>query len=58
MSDCKDCNLETMVKMENRLEAEELAKLLSGMPEEQQRDLKIFLEGVKFWGDKPGKRSA
>lgn len=58
MSDCKDCNLETMVRMENRLEAEELAKLLSGMPEEQQRDLKIFLEGVKFWEGRPGKRTA
>lgn len=58
MSDCKGCNLETMIRAENRSEAEELAKLLSRMPEEQQRDLKIFLEGVKFWEDKPDKRTA
>lgn len=58
MLDCKDCNLETMIRAENRSEAEKLAELLREMPMERQRDLKIFLEGVKFWEDKPDKRTA
>ena len=55
-------NIGYMVSTENRKEADELTQIIKNLSVEKQKELKIFLEGVKFWetqgGDPEGKRSA
>ena len=51
-----------MVSTNNQKEADELTQIIKNLSVEKQKELKIFLEGVKFWesqgGDPEGKRSA
>lgn len=51
-----------MVSTNNKKEADELTQIIKNLSVEKQKELKIFLEGVKFWetqGDNPeGKQSA
>lgn len=54
----KENGIEMVMNAENKAEAETLTKLLGRMPESQKRDLKIFLEGVKFWEGRGKEKTA
>lgn len=51
-----------LLSTNNQKEADELTQIIKNLSVEKQKELKIFLEGVKFWetqgGDPEGKRSA